>query len=560
MLVAEVVVRILEEEGIEAAFGIPGAAINPIYKYLARSKIIKHYTARHEEGAVHAADGYYRASGKLAVAICTSGPAATNFVTGLYTAQIDSVPLVAITGNASTDQFGKEAFQCVPIAEIVKPVVKASYCITEPEDMVSILQTAFRVSKEGRPGPVLIDLPLDVQLAEIEYDPVSYKPLTWEKPKPDSKKIDLALDMIMDAREPVIIMGGGVILADACDELREFVEYMSLPVVTTYMAKGGLPAGHPLHVGHVGIQVGQPYANSFFLNTDVVLGIGCRFTDRHTGDLSVYRGKRKFVHIDIEPTQIGRVFPSDLGIVSDAKLAINALLKRSQERGLRRGPTLETMGIPKKRSRLTRKTDYDDYPIKPPRVYQELNRVFDDNTLFYTGCGLAQIWSGQLQEVDMPRRYLPSGGAGTLGYELPAAIGGKVGCPNRTSVAVVGDGGFMFMAQELAMAAQYDLPIIVVIVNNGYLSLIRQNQKYAYGCEYGVKLWYDDSGHNMTDFVELAEAIGCKGERVERAGEIQGALQRAIESKRPYVVDIIVERETDCSMGANIAEVREFLD
>ncbi len=558
MQLAEVVVKILEMEGIEAAFGIPGAAINPVYKYLGESDKISHYTARHEEGAVHAADGYFRASGKMALAICTSGPAATNFVTGLYTAQIDSMPLIAITGNANATLFGKEPFQCVPIAEIAKPVVKASYCVTDPKTIVEVMQEAFRVAREGRPGPVLIDLPLDVQLAEVEFDPAAYKSLTWEKPQPDMEKIDAALDMIMAAKEPVIIMGGGVVLADACSELREFAELLSLPVVTTYMAKGGMPEHHPLHVGHIGIQVGQPFGNKFFLGTDVVLGIGCRFTDRHTGDLKVYRGERKFIHIDIEPTQIGRVFEPDLGIVADAKLALEALIQRAKERGLKRQLTEAAARIPVDRPKMARKTDYNDYPIKAPRVYAELNKFFDENTLFYTGCGLVQIWSGQLQEINAPRRYLASGGAGTLGYEIPAAIGGKVARPDLKSVAVVGDGGFMFMGEELAMAAHYNVPVIVVIVNNGYLSLIRQNQKYAYGFEYGTKLWYDDSGEKMTDFVKLAEALGCKGERVYRAEDIAGALQRAVAANCPYVIDIIVERETDCSMGSSIAAVREF--
>ncbi|NLJ68549.1 MAG: glyoxylate carboligase [Firmicutes bacterium] len=558
MQVAEVVVKILESEGIEAAFGIPGAAINPVYKYLGESKQISHYTARHEEGAVHAADGYYRASGKMAMAICTSGPAATNFVTGLYTAQIDSMPLIAITGNANVAQFGKEAFQCVPIAEIAKPVVKASYCVTDPSTIVEVMQEAFRVAREGRPGPVLIDLPLDVQMAETEFDPAAYQSLTWKKPEPDVEKIDAALDLIMSAREPIVIMGGGVVLADACSELREFTELLSLPVVTTYMAKGGLPENHPLHVGHIGIQVGQPFGNKFFLGTDVVLGIGCRFTDRHTGALEVYRGERKFIHIDIEPTQIGRVFEPDLGIVADAKLAINALIERARARGLKRQPTEATKRIPVERPTMARKTDYDDHPIKAPRVYAELNEFFDGNTLFYTGCGLTQIWSGQLQEIDVPRRYLASGGAGTLGYEVPAAIGGKVARPDLKSVAVVGDGGFMFMGEELAMAAHYNVPVIVVVVNNGYLSLIRQNQKYAYGFEHGTKLWYDDAGENMTDFVKFAEALGCQGERVHRAEDIAGALERAVAANCPYVIDIIVERETDCSMGGSIAAVREF--
>ena len=320
---------------------------------------------------------------------------------------------------------------------------------------------------------------------------------------------------------------------------------------------GGVPEDHPLHVGHVGIQVGQPFANRFFLNTDLVVGIGCRFSDRHTGKLDVYRGNRKFVHIDIEPSQIGRVFEPDLGIVSDARLALELLLRRAKERGIARKPTEAVLRIPHERSAMRRKTDYDVFPIKPSRVYHEINRVFPEKTLFYTACGLAQIWSGQFQRISRARTYFPSGGAGTLGFDIPAAIGGRLARPDHVSVAVLGDGGFMFMVEELAMAVQYGIPIVAVIINNGCLSLIRQNQKYAYGYEYGVKLWYSDDG-DMTDFVKLAESMGAKGERVTRPEEISAALARAIEADCPYVVDVICERETDCSMGSAINSVREF--
>ena len=367
--VAEIVVRILECEGIAVAFGIPGAAINPTYKYLGESTKIRHFIARHEEGAVHAADGYYRACGRMALAICTSGPAATNFVTGLYTASIDSVPLIAITGQSSTALFGTEAFQCVPIADIARPVAKRTYCITDPREVVSTLREAFRIAREGRPGPVLIDLPLDVQLTDVDYDPRTYRPLDIQKPMPDDDDIDRVLDMIMAAQEPVLIMGGGVLAAGAGRDLREFAELLSLPVVTTYMAKGGIPDDHPLHVGHVGIQVGQPVANRFFLNTDMVLGIGCRFSDRHTGNLNVYRGKRKFIHIDIERSQIGRVFKPDLGVVADAKLALRALIERAKARGLSRRPTAAVRQIPVERERLKRRSDYTGCPIKPQAVY-----------------------------------------------------------------------------------------------------------------------------------------------------------------------------------------------
>jgi tartronate-semialdehyde synthase len=324
-------------------------------------------------------------------------------------------------------------------------------------------------------------------------------------------------------------MGGGVLLAEAAEECVELAEYLSLPVITTYMATGGIPADHPLHVGHVGRQVGSPFGNQFFLDSDLVLGIGCRFNDRHTGDVDVYTEGRTFIHVNIEPSHIGRIVPTELGIVADARLALEA--------------------------RLARKTGYEQVPIKPQRVYHEMNAFFGSDTIFTTGCGLTQIWSGQFQKVIRPRTYLASGGAGTLGYDLPAAIGAKVACPESTVVAVMGDGGVGFMIEELAMACQYDVPILVVIINNGFLSLIRQNQRYAYEYQYGVDLTYEGGG---IDFVGLAEAFGAYGERVERPNAIRPAFQRAVESGKPAVLDIIVERETDGAMGSSLDAIREF--
>lgn len=555
MRVAEIVVRILESEGIKAAFGIPGAAINPVYEYLGASAQIKHYIARHEEGAVHAADGYFRASGRMALAICTSGPAATNFVTGLYTAQIDSMPLIAITGQNVRAQLGKEAFQCVDIAAIARPVCKGAWCITEPGQVPSIMREAFRVAREGRPGPVLIDLPLDVQMADIPYDPAADAPLPIHKPAPNPGQIARAVDMLLAAEKPVIIMGGGVLLAGATDKLARFAEHLALPVITTYMATGGMPASHPLHVGHIGIQVGTPFANRFFLDSDLVLGIGCRFSDRHTGALDVYTKGRRFIHINVEPAHIGRIVPTELGIVADAGLALDALIEEVRRRTGPRKPSARVAAIPAERARLARRTDYDQVPIKPQRVYQEMNEFFGPATIFTTGCGLNQIWSGQLQSVERPYAYLPSGGAGTLGYDLPAAIGAKIARPEATAVAVMGDGGFCFMMEELAMACQHQVPVIVVIVNNGYLSLIRQNQRYAYEYEYGVDLTYSGRG---IDFVRVAEGFGAYGERVERPEELRAAFQRAEDSGKPAVIDVIVEREADCSMGGSLDKVREF--
>jgi tartronate-semialdehyde synthase len=555
MRVAEVVVRILEKEGIEAAFGIPGAAINPVYEFLGTSKQIKHFIARHEEGAVHAADGYYRASGKMALAICTSGPGATNFVTGLYTAQVDSMPLVAITGQNVTAQLGKEAFQCVDIATIAAPVSKKTWCITQASQVPFIMQEAFHTARSGRPGPVLLDLPLDVQMTDIPFDPDAYQPLPVHRPAPDAAAIEKALDLLLAAEKPVLIMGGGVLLADAQELFVQFAEYLSLPVITTYMATGGIAAGHPLHVGHIGIQVGCPFGNQFFLGSDLVLGIGNRFVDRHTGRLDSYTKGRKFIHINIEPSHIGRILPTELGIVADAGKALEALLAAAKARTAPRPPSARVAAIPEERCNMARRTDFDQVPLKPQRVYQEMNAYFGPDTVFTTGCGLTQIWSGQFQSIDRPKTYLASGGAGTLGYDLPAAIGAKVACPDKTCVAVMGDGGVGFMIEELAMACQHRVPIIVAVINNGYLSLIRQNQRYAYEYEYGVDLTYDGLG---VDFVKLAESFGAYGERVTWPEEIRGAFERAANCGKPALLDFIVERQTDAAMGAGLDSIREF--
>ncbi len=553
---AEVLVRILEIEGIIDVFGIPGAGINPLYKYLKNSKI-HHYTMRHEEAVVHAADGYFRASGRLSAAICTSGPGATNFITGLYTAQIDSIPLIAITGQSLSSLMGKEAFQCVDICAIAKSVVKAAWFISDANKLPEIMAEAFKVAREGRPGPVLIDFPLDQQQMNIDFNPASYAPAMVNKPAPSINDISLTADMILSAKAPVILLGGGTILAEATDACVAVAEFLQVPVITTYMAKGAIPDGHSLNVGHAGIQVGNPFGNRVFLDSDLVLGIGCRFTDRHTGKLDVYRGTRKFIHVDIEKSQIGRIFPADLGIIADAKLFAEALLKELQHRlGFPRGPDERIIGLADLRSALARKTDFENPVIKPQRVLRELNALASYDPIFTTGCGLNQIWSGQIQTVKKPRRYLPSGGAGTLGFDIPAAIGAAVATAGRQPViAVMGDFGFTFLIEELAVAARYRLPVKVIVLNNACLSLIRQNQKYAYGFEYAVDM---KENKDLLDYIKISEGFGCTAEQVNVPGEIAGALKRAIEYEGPYVVEVNVEDETDCAMGPALDALREF--
>lgn len=562
MTAAEAAVKVLESEGVEYIFGIPGANINALYAALSKTDKIKHLISRHEEGASHAADGYARASGKVGVCACTSGPAGTNFVTGLYAAQADSIPIVAITGQHLRAFKGKEGFQAVDIDEIARPVCKKTFYIREASNVPFIFREAFRIAREGRPGPVLIDWPLDTQRAEIEYDPTIDSPLQTHKPEPDLRKIHRAVQMILAAEKPVMLIGGGVVISGGCDEFLKLAEYLQIPVVNTSMAKGGFPFSHPLYAGEVGVQASTPAGNRAFLESDLVLAVGCRFADRHTGSLDVYTKGRKFIHIDIEPTQIGRIIPADLGIVADAKLALKALLEAAKVQTQKREPDARSLDLPKRKVEMARRTDFDNVPIKPQRVFGEINSFFDDETIFVTCIGLNQIWSGQLQEIEKPGHYLFPGGAGPLGWDLPAAVGIKLAQPDKLVVNITGDFGVQFCIEELAQAVQYRVPILILIVNNGNMSLIRQGQKFGYGVRHEIDLWYGQENERLVDFVKLAEAMGAYGDRVSRPEEIKPAFQRALDNAItkgiPAIIDIHVEQNTDASMGASLDKVVEF--
>jgi len=559
MPVMEAAVKILESEGVDVVFGIPGAAILPLYKALSKSTKIRHLTVRHEEGGTHAADGWARITGKVGVAIGTSGPAGTNMVTGLYTCMGDSIPIVCITGQALKGILHKEAFQAVNIAEIVKPVVKKSYCVLETAQIPQVFREAFRIAREGRPGPVLIDLPLDVQRGDVEYDPDIDAPLEVFKPSPDIRKIRRAVEMLLKAERPLLMMGGGVMLARAAAEFVQLAEHLQIPVIPTYMAEGGIGFHHPLYGGRVGLQTNTRGGNKLFLESDLVLSIGNRFADRHTGDLTVYRGERKFIHIDIEPTQLGKVFPPDLGIVADAKLAVEALLRMSRDLTPARGASDWSRKAADYKRRFRRKMDFDQVPVKPQRVFKELNEFFDPDTIFVTAIGLYQIWSAQFQEIRKPYTYFCCGQAGPLGWEVPACMGVKLGKPEAQVVGVVGDYSFQFMLGDLATAVQNNVPYVMVMLNNGYLSLIRQPSKYLYDMNYGVNIGYGD-GYGP-DFVKIVEGFGGLGKRVLKPEEIKPALAWAVQEsnarKVPVLVEIRVDRETDAAMGISIDKIVE---
>ncbi len=559
MPVMEAAVKILESEGVDVCFGIPGAAILPLYKALSKSTRIRHLTMRHEEGATHAADGWARITGKVGVAIGTSGPAGTNMVTGLYTCQGDSIPIVCITGQAVRPILHKEAFQAVNIAEIVKPVVKKSYLVLETAQIPMVFREAFKIAREGRPGPVLIDLPLDIQRGEVEYDPDIDAPLEVTKPAPDIRKIRRAVEMLLKAERPVLMMGGGVMRARAYNEFVALAEHLQIPVIPTYMAEGGIAYDHPLYGGRVGCQTNTRGGNKLFLESDLVLSIGNRFADRHTGDLTVYRGERKFIHIDIEPTQLGKVFPPDLGIVSDAKLAVEALLQVARAMTPSRSSNEWTRRAAEYKHRFRRKMDFDNVPVKPQRVYKEINEFFSPDTIFVTSIGLYQIWSGQFQEIQKPETYFCCGQAGPLGWEVPTCMGVKLGKPEAQVVGVVGDYSFQFLLGDLATAVQNKVPYVLVMLNNGFLSLIRQPEKYIYDMCYAVDIGYGD-GYGP-DFVKIVEGFGGLGRRVLRPEEIKPALEWAIkESNRlgvPALVEIRMDRETDAAMGVSIDKIVE---
>jgi tartronate-semialdehyde synthase len=569
MTAMQAAVKVLESEGIELVFGIPGAAILPFYDALRHSPI-RHYVCRHEEGGAHMAEGYTRAkAGRIGVNVGTSGPAGTDMITGLYSAMADSIPILCITGQAPRAKLHKEDFQAVDIAAIARPVTKWSVCVMEGGQVPWVFRKAFQLMREGRPGPVHIDLPLDVQREMIEYDPEADRPLEVVKPRPHPKAIEKALAMLAEAERPLIIAGGGVINADASDLLVRFAELTNTPVVPTLMGWGAIPDDHPLHAGMVGLQTQHRYGNATFLDSDFALGIGNRWANRHTGSIDVYAKGRKFVHVDVEPTQIGRVFAPDLGIVADARHALEALVEAAEEwaaAGRLRRRNAWTSKVAERKRTMLRRTDFDNMPIKPQRVFQEMNAAFDENTRFITAIGLGQIASGQFQRITKPRNYIICGQAGPLGWDVPAAIGAKLADPETEVVAVCGDYSFQFLIEELAVGAQYNIPFVVVLLNNSYLGLIRQAER-AYDMDFEVQLSFKnvncpEIGEYGVDHVRAAEAFGCIGARVfkpaDLAPTLQWARKESVERHLPVVVEVILERVTNIAMGPEIDKITEF--
>jgi tartronate-semialdehyde synthase len=490
-------------------------------------------------------------------------------ITGLYSASADSIPILCITGQAPVAKLHKEDFQAINISDIAKPVTKWAVTVMESAQVPGTFQKAFHVMREGRPGPVLIDLPMDVQLGEIEFDIDSYEPLPVSRPAATRKQAEKALTMMAAAERPLIVAGGGVINADAADLLVALAEITGVPVVPTLMAWGSIPDDHPLWAGMVGLQTSHRYGNATMLESDFVFGIGNRWANRHTGGLDTYTKGRTFVHVDIEPTQIGRVFAPDYAIVSDANSALEVLVETAKEwyaEGRMPDRTAWAESCRDRRRNMLRRTNFDNVPIKPQRVYQEMNKAFGPDTRYVSTIGLSQIQAAQLLHVYKPRHWINAGQAGPLGWTVPATLGVATADPDATVVALSGDYDFQFLIEELAVGAQFNIPYIHVVVNNSYLGLIRQSQR-GFEMDYCVQLSFDnvnspELGGYGVDHVKVAEGLGCKAIRVVEPDDLLPAMERAkdllTQYRVPVVVEVILERVTNVSMGTEIDNVVEF--
>ena len=572
MRAIDAAVAVLRKEGIDTAFGIPGAAINPLYSALRADGGIRHILARHVEGASHMAEGYTRAKpGNIGVCIGTSGPAGTDMITGLYSASADSIPILCITGQAPRARLHKEDFQAVDIESIAKPVTKWAVTVLEPALVPRVFQQAFHVMRSGRPGPVLIDLPFDVQMAEIEFDVDTYEPLPVYKPAATRKQIEKAIDMLCAAERPLIVAGGGIYNGAAEALLVEFAETVDVPVIPTLMGWGSIPDDHPLMAGMCGLQTSHRYGNATLLESDFVLGIGNRWANRHTGSVETYTKGRTFVHVDIEPTQIGRVFAPDYGIVSDARAALELFVDVAKARKAEgRLPDRRAWAadcLERKRTML-RKTNFDSVPMKPQRVYQCMNNAFGKDTCYVSTIGLSQIAAAQFLHVYQPRHWINCGQAGPLGWTIPAALGVVAADPARKVVALSGDYDFQFMIEELAVGAQFKLPYLHILVNNAYLGLIRQAQR-GFDMDYCVQLGFENINADQSgmegygvDHVAVVEGLGCKALRVFKQEDLRPAIEQAqawmAEHRVPVVIEVILERVTNIAMGTEIDAINEF--
>ena len=553
----EAIIKSLQDHGVDVVFGYPGGVLLPLYDVIYDSDL-KHILVRHEQCAAHAADGYARASGKVGVCIGTSGPGATNLVTGIATAYMDSSPIIAIAGQVGTSLIGKDAFQEVDTLGITMPITKHNFQAMKADEIPGMIKAGFYIAKTGRPGPIVLDLPKDVQEEEFDYkkdlkiDLPGYKPTK----KGHTLQIKKAANLILESKKPVILAGGGVIHSKSSAELLKLSELIRAPVTTTLMGKGSFPEDHKLSLGMLGMH-GRKVANIVVDECDCLIAIGCRFSDRTTGNVEEFASKAKIIHIDVDPAEIGKNIDVNVPIVGDAKNTLTSLIRNITNIKI----SAENVTKAKKwtdyifdfKNNCKPRLSFEDVPLKPQQVIKEIMESVDKDTIVTTDVGQNQMWMAHYFTSKIPRTFLSSGGLGTMGFGFPAAMGAKVALPESDVVSVCGDGGFLMVCQELATIKEYDIPIVVCVLDNRYLGMVAQWQKLFYD----GRISHTRLG-DVPDFVKLAEAFGVKGEKVERPGEMKETLKNALNSGEPTIIDVIIDPDEILPMvppGCGLTEI-----
>lgn len=543
MLGSEAIIASLEAEGVDTVFGYPGGQAIKIYDALYDSDILKHVLARHEQGAVHMADGYARATGKPGVAIVTSGPGATNTVTGIATAYMDSVPLVVITGQVPRAVIGTDSFQESDIVGITMPVVKHSFLLQSTDELTKTVREAFHIATTGRPGPVLIDVPSDLSGAMMKFEYPDDVSLPSYKPtyRGNAKQMKAAARLIEESTRPVLYVGGGAVISDATDELVALSDKMQLPVVTTLMGKGAFPASHPFNLGPVGMH-GAKYSNLAMTESDLIISAGARFSDRVTGRLAEFAPHAKIIHIDIDPAEIGKIREADIPIVGDLKGVLEGIVEQLDKDDAKPIDSDWVEQVNRWRSRYPfyhPDLGDDENAIIPELVMRELSDQLDpNNSIVVTEVGQHQMWAHQFIDREVPRSFLSSGGLGTMGFGFPASIGASIGEPDKTVVCIAGDGSFQMNSQEMATAAINNVPVKVLLLDNRALGMVHQWQKLFYKERYSQT----ELAANP-DFVKLADAYGWQGRRIERPEDVSDAIKEMLDSEGPYLLDIAIPRD-----------------
>lgn len=549
----EAILKALKEQGVDTIFGYPGGTVIPLYDSLYDDDL-RHILVRHEQCAVHAAEGYARASGKVGVCLATSGPGATNLITGIADANMDSTPIVAITGQVNLSAIGNDAFQEADILGISMPITKHSYQIKSLDSIPSIVKSSFDIAKSGRPGPVVIDFPKEMQEGELS----KYETTLIETPgynpnlSGNIKQVKKACNLIKEANNPVILAGGGVIISGANEELEKFAKTIKAPVVTTLMGKGAVPEDDDYALGMLGMH-GRLVANKNINKTDLLIAVGCRFSDRTTGKIDEFIPNAKVIHIDVDPAEIGKNVDVDIPIVGDALNVLkmfNEVLTKYQA-----NPNAVKWfdDLKAKKTKFALKTDYDINPLMPQTVIKEISDCLTEDTIVTTDVGLHQMFAAHYLKVNKPRKFIASGGLGTMGYGFPAAIGAKVACEEDPVISICGDGGFLMVSQELATVSTYDLPIIIAILDNRKLGMVYQWQNLLYD----KRLSQTDLG-TVPDFVKLAESYGINGVNITKPGETKEVIQKAIKDNEAILLNIDIQKDEFLPMvppGAAVEEV-----